>query len=156
MKPIVQSLHFNQQKWVNPVRVLQRLRHDWELACGQLGVPQGANCELSWEAPRLQVRCSAALAARLRQIAPDLAGKLLLAGWGTVEIAWAVERSAGALQRAWGAQQAPWVNPNIAKLGARTLPTTVQIEALSALRARLIAQKRRQILVLQRVKASKN
>jgi hypothetical protein len=152
MKPIVQSLHFNQQSWVNPVRALQRLRRDWELACGQLGVPQGAQCELSWEAPRLQARCSAALAARLRQITPDLTEKLSLAGWGAVEISWAVERSAGALQRAWGAQQAPWVNPNVAKLGARTLPTAAQIEALAALRARLVAQKRRQIIAAQRAK----
>jgi hypothetical protein len=153
MKPIVQSLHFNQQSWVSPVRVLQRLRRDWELACGQLGVPQGSSCELSWEAPRLQARCSAALAARLRQIAPDLAGKLSLAGWGAVEITWAVERSAGALQRAWGAQQAPWVNPNVDKFGARTRPSIEQVEALAALRARLMAQKRRQILAAKQGKS---
>ena len=144
MKAIHESLHFNQQSWVHSVRALQRLRRDWEASCRQLGLLQGGQCDLTWEAPRLQARCSAALAARLRQITPDLEAKLLQAGWGKVDISWSVERSAGGLQRAWGAQQMPWVNPNIAKLGSRTQPTETQLGQMAALRQRLLAQKKLQ------------
>jgi hypothetical protein len=154
MKPIIQSLHFNQQSWVSPVRALQRLRADWELICIKLGVPQGAQCQLTWEQPNLQARCSAALVARLRQITPDLSAQLAAAGWGEVSITWAVERSAGALMRAWDAQQIPWVNSNAVKFGPRTLPNLTQNAVLSELRQRLISAKRKHILTAKKLEKS--
>lgn len=153
MKPIIQSLHFNQQSWVNPVRALQRLRSDWETICIRLGVPQGAHCQLTWEPPNLQARCSAALVARLRQITPDLSTQLALAGWGEVSITWGVERSASALKRAWDAQQTPWINHNALKFGPKTLPNTAQKSVLIALQQRLVAAKRHQTLSAKKLQS---
>jgi hypothetical protein len=136
MKTPHSILNFTQQSWMPAVKQLQRLRAAVSAACVTLGVPQAAECELSYEAQTLTIKTSAGLATRLRQIEPEL--KALLnapfnappnapssaQSWliNTIDIR--VVRHAQALSK--HLQPIAWLNPNELRYGKRQAPTPEQ------------------------------
>jgi hypothetical protein len=125
-------LNFTQQSWMPAVKQLQRLQAAVSSACVALGVPQAAECELSYEAQTLTIKTSAGLATRLRQIEPELKAHLNALSntpssaqpWliNTIDIR--VVRHAQALSK--HLQPVAWLNPNELRYGKRQAPTPEQ------------------------------
>ncbi len=106
------------------VKQLQRLQAAVSNACIQLGIPQAAECELSFEMQTLTVKTSAVLATRLRQIVPELKDLLNSQSWEINAIDIRVVRHAQALTH--HLQPLAWLNPNELRFGKRHAPTPEQ------------------------------
>lgn len=117
-------LDFNQHSWFAKVKQLQRLKLDVSNGCAALGFLQANDCELSLEQDHLQIKTSAALSTRLRQIEPDLQIYLNDRGWSISRISFIAIQNALLLSK--HIPTTVWVNPNVLKYGKRLKPTSEQ------------------------------
>lgn len=133
------QLDFNLASWRTKVSQLQRLQKDFSHICYQLGLPQASHTHLYLEptpseaAPTsclLTLKTSAALAARLRHIEPDLKLSLNQLSWNIDRIHIAIVRHAHDLSS--HLQAKPWTSTNEQRLGKRTQPNPAQRALLLA------------------------
>jgi hypothetical protein len=130
MKTTHSVMNFTQQAWWEDVKQLQRLQTDVAQQCANLGVPQAVQCELLLRHGVLTMKASAGLITRIRHIEPELKQLLNSKAWNITAIELSVVRNASGLSKHLTTQ--PWLNPNIARYGKRTLPSESQRAQLLA------------------------
>ena len=128
MRLLRQSLHFNKQDWLEPARRQQQLQKDVSAICAahQITIDQATVFYVS--SGMLEIRASTAMLTRLRQIEPYLIMGLQSQSWPVHAAQWTVRRDSGSALRA---QLKPWVNPNHADIGKRSLPTAQQLSKIN-------------------------
>jgi hypothetical protein len=121
-------LNFTQQTWLQAGKDFQALQADVTKACTALGFPQAVSCTLIFDHGVLNIRATAALASRLRQLKPEIFQILTRQGWAISDVIFSVQKHNDTLQQHINEQL--WVNPNETRYGKRAAPTAEQRAAL--------------------------
>lgn len=122
-------LDFNLASWREKVTHLQKLQQAFLIACKQLRLPDAVDVCLNLSKSSqgttvLIIKVSAALAARFRQIEPELKATLNASGWPFDNIEITVIRNATSLSQYL--REPAWVSPTELRLGPRTRPSPSQ------------------------------
>jgi hypothetical protein len=117
-------LNFTQKTWLQTAKEFQMLQADVHQLCKQMGFLQLDPCTIILDHGVLNLRTTAAMATRLRQIKPDLFDALIQNGWLISDLIFSVQKNNDALQQHLYEQL--WVNPNETRYGKRDIPTDEQ------------------------------